>query len=158
MKKIPDVVDFIEGRGNAGDGFDGMRRERAHRRDLDRLKHLPLNISSDGGDTGAKGMTYSGETLKPVDNAMDNYLNPLFEAEVRGALQEVEAMRLAGTLMPFREGQHIGMLPRRVPPKKLTKAQYAKLHNERMTREREAMLQLRAKNDAEIALLTGRRF
>ena len=107
---------------------------------------------------GVKNMTLSGDRLNRIDDTTDNWENPLLDWVVREIVREVAEMRLLGTLMPFREGQHVGMLPRRVPVKKLTKAQFAKLHNERMTREREAMLQLRAKNDHEIALLTGRRF
>jgi hypothetical protein len=107
--------------------------------------------------TGVSGMTFSGEGMRPIDNDLDNYLNPLFESTIRQIVQEVEEMRLAGTLKPFVEGEHLGKLPRGVRPKKMTAAQARAAHNQRMQQRQEDMLALRKRNDGTIEALLSRR-
>lgn len=106
---------------------------------------------------GVKGMTFAGESLGGHDDITDNWENPLLDYTVREIIIEVAEMRINKTLMPFVEGQHIGMVPQPVRLKKLTRAQHTKLHNERMTRHREDMLGLRARNDRTMDSILERR-
>lgn len=90
------------------------------------------------------------------DAAAQAWQFPPFEALVREVEQEVEAMRHNGLLRPFKEGERIGVLPRRVRSRKLTAKEHEREHNERMQRRQHAMLAQRAKNDEIIASLLGR--
>jgi len=103
-----------------------------------------------------QGGTFSGECTSPSDRNTDNWLAPHLDQTVSEIVREVNQMYHNGTLLPFQEGQHVGVLPRRVRMKGVTPAQLIKAHNERREQQREDMLQLRARNDHTLASRLGR--
>jgi hypothetical protein len=87
---------------------------------------------------------------------MSAFFCPLFEATVREVCREVAAMRAAGTLRPFTEGEPVGALPRRVRLKPPTPARLKREHDQRMQDRQREMLALRRRNDANIEALLRR--
>jgi hypothetical protein len=123
----------------------------------------PLYMVNDQGVTVINGKTQKtpthllgrGEDDKEHRDLL-KLLRPAFETTLREVCQEVAAMRIAGTLRPFTEGEPIGVLPRRVRIKPPTPARLRREHNQRMQDRQAEMLALRARNDADIEALLRR--
>lgn len=112
------------------------------------------------------GIAVVGQVQKPAvddieaagssDRVTEEWLVGMWDS-VTEVVREVEAMRLAGRLEPFHEGQKVGVLPRRVArSRRLTDAQVRAAHNARMEDRRTEMLALRKKNDEDLARLAAR--
>ena len=97
---------------------------------------------------GVQHQTFSGDKLNPTDDATDNYLSPLLDAEVHGIIRETEELRHLGKLKPFTEGEPIGAYPGKAKTRKVTNAENTKYLNRRKEIEREEMLERRARNIA----------
>ena len=110
------------------------------------------------GPDGASGGTFHGEARTASDKELEHHYNPPLDQEIREIEREVDAMRHAGTLRPFVEGEAIGAFPRRVRSLRLSKEELNTLHNERMQRRQTAMLAHREQNDRVLDSLLGRVF
>ncbi len=81
------------------------------------------------------------------DEILLEYACPLLDTAVREINRETQVLRLLGKLKPFREGEPIGVLPRRVKQKPPTEKQVRAFNHKMFEWRRESMLALRAKND-----------
>lgn len=109
------------------------------------------------GKTAIKGKTMPTTTTdhQKIGHADEehgellNYEHPDTDSVIREIEQETAAMRYAGTLKPFTEGEAIGSIPRKCharSPQKMTRQEQ---HDKHQERQMELRL-LRQKNDATI--------
>jgi hypothetical protein len=96
------------------------------------------------------------ENVAAVDQNEYNFLHPLIDYQMtspgssltgRSIMEELMEDRLSGRVAPFKQGP-IGAYKRRPVPKTYTLSNWPEL-------ERKAMLELRAKNDANLTRLEG---